>query len=176
MSLLLNTLPRFAITLLPRSSCPLIPWLQSPSKVTVEPKKRESVTTSAFSPSICHAVIKSDAMILVFLTFSLRTVVQFVQFSRSVVSDSATPWIAARQASLSITSSRSLLKLMPTESVMPSSHLMLCSPLLFLSPASGSFPVSQLKSCLTLCDPMDCSMPASSALQCLLEFAQIHVH
>ena len=44
----------------------------------------------------------------------------------------ATPWTAARQASLSITSSRSLLKLMSTESVLPSSHLVLCCPLLLL--------------------------------------------
>ena len=57
-----------------------------------------------------------------------------VQFSCSVVSDSATPWIAARQASLSITNSQSLLKLMPIESVMPSSHLILCHPLLLLPP------------------------------------------
>ena len=42
----------------------------------------------------------------------------------------ATPWIAARQASLSITNSQSSLKLMSIESVMPSSHLILCSPLL----------------------------------------------
>ena len=45
----------------------------------------------------------------------------------------ATPWTAARQASLSITSSRSLLKLMSIESVMPSNHLILCRPLLHLS-------------------------------------------
>ena len=44
----------------------------------------------------------------------------------------ATPWIAARQASLSITNSWSLLKLMSIESVMPSSHLILCHPLLLL--------------------------------------------
>ena len=44
----------------------------------------------------------------------------------------ATPWTAARQASLSITNSRSLLKLMSIESVMPSSHLILCRPLLLL--------------------------------------------
>ena len=58
-----------------------------------------------------------------------------------------TPWIAARQASLSITNSQSLLKLMPMESVMPSSHLILCRPLLLLPqslPASGSFPMNQL--------------------------------
>ena len=53
-----------------------------------------------------------------------------VQFSRSVTSNSATPWTAARQASLSITNSQSLLKLMSVESVMPSNHLLLCRPLL----------------------------------------------
>ena len=59
----------------------------------------------------------------------------------------ATPWIAARQASLSITNSRSLPKPMSIESVMPSSHLILCRP--FSScpqslPASESFPMRQL--------------------------------
>ena len=44
----------------------------------------------------------------------------------------APPWTAARQASLSITNSWSSLKLMPTESVMPSSHLILCRSLLLL--------------------------------------------
>ena len=43
-----------------------------------------------------------------------------------------TPWIAARQASLSITNSQSLLKLMSIESVIPSNHLILCRPLLLL--------------------------------------------
>ena len=46
----------------------------------------------------------------------------------------ATPWIAARQASLSITNSQSSLKLMSIQSVMPSSHLILCRPLLLLPP------------------------------------------
>ena len=55
-----------------------------------------------------------------------------VQFSRLVMSDSATPWTAAHQASLSITNSRSLLKLMSIELVMPSNHLILCCPLLLL--------------------------------------------
>ena len=44
----------------------------------------------------------------------------------------ASPWTAARQTFLSITISQSLLKLMPTESVMPSNHLILCRPLLLL--------------------------------------------
>ena len=54
-----------------------------------------------------------------------------VQFSHSVVSNSVTPWTAARQASLSITNSQSLLKLMSIESVMPSNHL-ICCPLVLL--------------------------------------------
>ena len=55
-----------------------------------------------------------------------------VQFSCSVVSDSATPWTVARQASRSFTVSRHLLKLMSIESVMPSNHLILCCLLLLL--------------------------------------------
>ena len=55
-----------------------------------------------------------------------------VQFSRSVMSDSATPCTAACQASLSITNCQNLLKLMSIELVMPSNHLILCLPLLLL--------------------------------------------
>ena len=55
------------------------------------------------------------------------------QFSHSILSNSLRPpWTAARQASLSITNSRSLLKFMSIESVMPSNHLILCRPLLLL--------------------------------------------
>ena len=54
------------------------------------------------------------------------------QFSHSVMSNSANPWTAALQASLSVTNSRSLSKLMSIELVMPSNHLILCHPLLFL--------------------------------------------
>ena len=50
----------------------------------------------------------------------------------------AIPWITAHQASLSITNSQSLLKLMSIESVMPSSHLILCHPLLLLPPIPPS--------------------------------------
>ena len=57
--------------------------------------------------------------------------VSSVQFSHSVVSDSVTPWITARQASLSITNSRSSLRLTSIESVMPSSHLMVVVFLIF---------------------------------------------
>ena len=54
-----------------------------------------------------------------------------VQFSHSVVYDSAIPWTPAYQASLSITNSRSPLKLMSIESVVPSNRFILCYPLLF---------------------------------------------
>ena len=66
-----------------------------------------------------------------------------------VVSDFATPWTAAHQTCLSFTKSRSLLKLMSIELVMPSNHLILCSFLHPFSsclqsfPASRSFPMSQ---------------------------------
>ena len=78
----------------------------------------------------------------------LTEILQSVQFSRSILSDSlTTPWIAARQASLSITNCRSSLKQTSIESVMPSSHLILRHPLLICPqslPASESFPMSQL--------------------------------
>ena len=61
----------------------------------------------------------------------------------------ATPWITAHQDSLSITNSRSSLKLMSIESVMPSSHLNLCRPLLLLPPIPPSIRVFSNES--TLC-------------------------
>ena len=106
-----------------------------------------------------------------------------VQFSCSVVSDSGTPWTTACQASLSITNSRSLLKLMSIESVMPSNHLILCHPLFLLPSVFPSVKVFSNESALriryvnwpssvlhakslqwylTLCDPMDYSQPGSS--------------
>ena len=66
------------------------------------------------------------------LSIYKRNLFQFssVQFSLSGMSDSATAWTAARQASLSNTNSRNLHKLMSIESVIPSNHLILCCPLL----------------------------------------------
>ena len=66
-----------------------------------------------------------------------------VQFSYSVMSDSATPWTAAHQASLSITNSQSLLKLMFIKSVVPPNSVVPFFSCLQFFPASGSFPVSQ---------------------------------
>ena len=71
-----------------------------------------------------------------------------VQFSRSVMSDSLRPHESQHQASLSITNSWSLLKLISIESVMPSSHLILCHPLLLLPPITPSIRVFSSESTL----------------------------
>ena len=69
----------------------------------------------------------------IYILFKFFSIIGYsVQFSRSVVSDSATPWTAAHQSSLSITNAQSLFKLMSSESVMPSKYIILCWPLLLL--------------------------------------------
>ena len=83
-----------------------------------------SIFTFTFGSALSHNLQQSNGV-----QFS-----QFSQISRSVVSDSSPLWTAARPASLSITNSRSLLKLMSIESVMPSNHLILCHRL-FLPPS-----------------------------------------
>ena len=65
MSLLFNTLSRFAITFLPRSKHLLISWLQSPSTVILGPKKTKACTVSIVSSSICHEGMGPDAMIFI---------------------------------------------------------------------------------------------------------------
>ena len=81
--------------------------------------------------TICVHVCVCLCMCVCFLEFSS------VQ-SLSPVQLFVTPWIAARQASLSITNSQSLLKLMSIESVRPSSHLILCGPLILQPPTPPS--------------------------------------
>ena len=97
-----------------------------------------------FLPSIWHEVMGTDAMILVLWMLSLKPAFSLFSFTlirklfssfSSVQSLShirlfATPWTAAYQAILFISNTQSLLKLLSIESVMPSSHLILCCPLL----------------------------------------------
>ena len=66
------------------------------------------------------------------------------------MSDSATPWTTAHQASLSITNSRNLPKLMSIQSVMPSNHLILCHPLLLLPSIFPSIRVISNESALLI--------------------------
>ena len=95
---------------------------------------------SAFLPSVTTRGCPSSCV------FPLP-VLSSVQ-SLSCVRLFATPWIAAHQASLSITNSRSLLKLMPIELVMPSNHLIFCHPLLLLPPIPPSIRVFSNESAL----------------------------
>ena len=80
---------------------------------------------------------------IIFISFSAVQLLSRVRFFE-------TPWIAARQTSLSITNSRSSPKLMSIESVMPSSHLILCRPLLLLPPISPSIRVFSNESTLRI--------------------------
>ena len=99
---------------------------------------------------LAHFFHENWLYILLFVRQNLHYSVQFrsVQ-SLSRVQLFETPWITARQASLSITNSRSLHKLMPIESVMPSSHLILCHPLLLLPPIPPSIRVKRNKTKVT---------------------------
>ena len=74
------------------------------------------------------------------------------------------PWIAARQASLSIINSRSTLRLMCMESVIPSSHLILCRPLLLLPPIPPSIRVFSIESTLPMRWPKYWSSALASVL------------
>ena len=81
MSLLFNMLSRFFIALLPRSKCPLISWLQTPSAVILEPKKTKSVSVSTVSPSICLEVMGPDAMIFFFWMLSFKPTFSLSSFT-----------------------------------------------------------------------------------------------
>ena len=85
------------------------------------------------------------------------TTQRIIQFICSVMSDSVTPWTAAHQASLSITNSQSLPKLMSIESVMSFNHLILCHPLLLPPSIFPSIRVFSNESVLHIRWPKDWS-------------------
>ena len=74
-------LSRFVVAFLPRSNCLLIPWLQSPSAVILEPPKIKSDTVSIVSLSICYEVMRTDAMILVFWMLSFKPTFSLSSFT-----------------------------------------------------------------------------------------------
>ena len=97
----------------------------------------------ALPPRLPHSTLRAV------FTYFLATLVQFssvVQLCPTLW----TPWITAHQVSLSITNSWSLLKLMSIESVIPSSHLILCHPLLLLPPIPPSIRVFSNESTLRM--------------------------
>ena len=82
--LLFNMPFRLVIAFFPRSKCLLISWLQSPSVVTLEPKKIKSVSVSIVFPSLCHEVMGPDAVIFIFwmLSFKPTFSLSFFTFKR----------------------------------------------------------------------------------------------
>ena len=72
---------RFVIAFLPRSKCLLISWLPSLSAVILEPKKIKSATVPNFFPSICHEVMRTDAMIFSFWMLSFQPAFSFSSFT-----------------------------------------------------------------------------------------------
>ena len=154
MSLVFNTLSRDVIAFFPKSKYLLIPRLQSPLAVILEPKKIKSVTASIFS--FFHEVMKPDAKILVFWTLRFKPAFSFSSFSLiqrffsfsslsaitivvaaiqspNCVQLFATPCTAACRASLPLIISQILHKFMSIELVMPSNYLILYFPLLISS-------------------------------------------
>ena len=103
---------------------------------------------------VCHGDWEHCSPILEVSKDSGSTLIQpLVQFSSSVLSHVrlfVTPWTAAHQASLSITNSWSLLKLMSIKSLMPSNYLTLCYPLLLLPSIFPKFSVFSNESTLRM--------------------------
>ena len=108
----------------------------------------------AFPIILCTWTPLSTASMISFLSCLCATILNFqissVQFSHSHVRLFVTPWTAARQASLSITNSQSLSKLMFIESVMLSNHLILSRPLLLLPSIFPSIRVFSNESALRI--------------------------
>ena len=80
-SLLLNTLSRLIIAFLPRSKRLSISWVQSPSTVILEPRKRKFVTVFMVSPSVCHDMMGLDVMILVFWMLNFKPTFSLSSFT-----------------------------------------------------------------------------------------------
>ena len=106
--------------LLPKETCQFLPqWTLIIGFILLFTSSLKPFTPKACRASVQVSSVQSPSRVRLFVT----------------------PWIAARQASQTITNSRSSLRLRSIESVMPSSHLILCHPLLLLPPISPSIRV-----------------------------------
>ena len=129
MSLLFNMLSSLVITLLPRSKCLLISWLQSPSAVILEPPKIKSLTVSTVSLSICHEVMGLDAMILVFWMLSFKpnfSLYSFTFIKRLFSSSSLSAIRVASSAYLRLLIFLLAILIPACASSSPLSHYVLC--------------------------------------------------
>ena len=125
--------------------------------------KNQLLVSLILAVAFLVSISLTSTLIFIISFLSLNSVLFFellkvkfssVQFSSlqslSCVRLFATPWIAARQASLSITNSQSSPRLLSIESVMPSSHLILCRPLLLLPPIPPSIRIFSNESTLRM--------------------------
>ena len=109
--------------------------------------KTESYRNHSFVSGYCKSTLHLwDSSMMMHVTIICSVLLHVIYYHVHLISCVwlfATPWTAAHQASLSFTVSQSLLKLMSTESMMPSNHFILCRPLLLLPslfPSIGVFP------------------------------------
>ena len=113
-----------------------IPCTEAPGGLqSMGSQSQTQLSTTTPCPTPCYNFVSyhDNAFYwLLSLQYKKQSRISSVQFSCSVVYDSATPWTRAFQASLSITNSWSPPKPMSIESEMPSNHLILCHPLLLL--------------------------------------------
>ena len=123
------------------------PWPKGQTRISCSSWVAGGLFTAEPPRKLIVLISGSQSVIWGVLVFSRSAEMDYhkLQFSHSVLSDSATPWTAAHQASLSITNAWRLLKLMSIELVMPFNHLILYHPFCHLQsfPASGSILMSQ---------------------------------
>ena len=124
-----------------------IPWTEEPSRLQSVGSPSRTRLSDFTSLLHCRWILYQLSY-EGSLIYTLHLHMSSIQFSCSVVSDFATPWTTAHQASLCITNFWSLLKLMPIESVIPSNQTISSSDVSFSShlqsfPATGSFQMSQ---------------------------------
>ena len=121
-------------------------WKHEPDKAWITKCLERQKLGSSLNltlPPICYCALNFYYDFISCILWSLDSYSDQIRSDQSLsrVQLFATPWIAARQASLSITNSRSSLRLTSIESAMPSSHLILCRPLLLLPPIPPSIRV-----------------------------------
>ena len=114
------------------NSCPLSQWCHTTILSSVIPFSSYLQSFPASGSFLISQLFASGRQSIRASASASSPSNESVQFNLSGVRLFATPWIAARQASLSITNSRNLFKLMFIELVMPSNHLIVCRPLLLL--------------------------------------------
>ena len=158
---LISSSPTFQLLVFPQVTSLNLSFLIANCKNDTNLQCKFFLFFSCFMPAM---YIKIHKMMLQFSMSKLSSSSLVVVQSLSLVQLFATPWTAAHQASLSITNSWSLLKLMSIKSVMSSNHLILCRPLLLLPSIFLSIRVFSNQSVLLIGWPKYCASASPSVL------------